>query len=60
MNDEKLLYLQRFLAYKFGFKVDVYYQEGKGILAVKHGTPLIPSNVIFQMDEWTFNNLTIE
>jgi hypothetical protein len=55
MNNRKLLKLQMFLAKKLGFKIDLYHQEDKGVLAVRHGDPLVPENVVFHMDEWTFN-----
>lgn len=48
----KLLQLQSILSQKFGCKVDLYREEGKGVLAVEHGKPLIPSNVIFSMEDW--------
>jgi hypothetical protein len=48
---DKLLRLQKQLAIELGYKIDVYREEGKGVLAVKHGEPLHPLNVIFTMSD---------
>lgn len=32
--------LQKQIAYQLGHKVDLYYMEGYGALAVEHGAPL--------------------
>ncbi len=51
MDEQLLLRIQEDLAKQFGIKVDIYRHEGKGILAVPHGAPLTPANVIFVMQE---------
>lgn len=53
-TDRKLARLQKKLAFEFGIKVDLYRQEGKGVLAVPHGASLNPFNVIFKIDDETF------
>lgn len=46
---DKLINLQKTISKKVGFKVDVYHsEEHKGILAVRHGEPLTPFNIIYQ------------
>lgn len=49
--DPRLLFLQARLSQQFGHKVDIYHEDGKGVLAVKHGDPLVPQNVIFSLSE---------
>lgn len=47
----KLRNLQRALHDSFGVKVDVYRQAGVGVLAVMHGAPLAPENVVYSIDD---------
>lgn len=54
--DTKLIVLQATLADKFGCRVDVFHQEGRGVLVVPHGEPLRPENVIFTMNEFAYKN----
>ena len=44
---ERLELLLRQISNQAGHKVDLYYYEGYGALAVPHGAPLHPSFVIF-------------
>jgi hypothetical protein len=44
---QRLELLQRQLATQVSNKVDLYYYEGYGALAVPHGAPLHPRHVIF-------------
>jgi hypothetical protein len=39
--------LQSNISHQLGFKVDLYYYEGYGALAVPSGHPLHPSRVVF-------------
>jgi hypothetical protein len=39
--------LQKQIAYQLGHKVDLYYMEGYGALAVEHGAPFRPMYVEF-------------
>lgn len=50
----KLLQLQAYLYDTFGMKVDVYREEGKGVVAVIHGRPLVPQNVIYALSDFKF------
>lgn len=52
----RLTFIQQFLFKKFGHKVDVYRQEGLGVLAVPHGMALHPSNVIYSLSDFRFQN----
>ncbi len=52
----KLAFIQEFLFKQFGHKVDVYRQEGLGVLAVPHGMALHPTNVIYSLDDFRFEN----
>lgn len=53
-TDKKLMLLQSELFKQFGFKIDIYRQEGKGVLVVPHGASLHFTNVIFKMDDEDF------
>jgi hypothetical protein len=44
---QRLYILQRQLVDQSGIKIDLYYYEGYGALAVPHGFPLQPQHVIF-------------
>lgn len=50
--EAKLARLQERVSLRFGCKVDVYRQEGKGVLVVQHGNPLEPVNIIFVLSEF--------
>lgn len=55
--DKLLEMLQAQLAQNFDHKVDLYREEGKGVLAVPSGMPLHPANVIFSMNDATLSTL---
>lgn len=56
MNSDEVFYklqaLQKIVATQIGRKVDVYRQEGKGVIVVEHGKPLHPLNVLYIMPDW--------
>lgn len=56
-TDEKLRLLQSRLCDMFGMKLDLYRQEGKGVLAVPHGFTLKPSHVIYTLSDSDFLKL---
>lgn len=49
---EKMKRLQLAVVAQIRTKVDVYRQEGKGVIVVEHGKPLHPLNVIYDMPDW--------
>jgi hypothetical protein len=44
---QRLYILHQQIAHQAGQKVDLYYYEGYGALAVPHGAPLHPSYIMF-------------
>jgi hypothetical protein len=44
---QRLRILQHQVVQQAGHKVDLYYMEGYGALAVPHGYPFHPSTIIF-------------
>lgn len=42
-----LVVLQRNVAHQLGTKVDLYYMEGYGALAVQNGAPFHPRHILF-------------
>ncbi|MDO6451749.1 hypothetical protein [Oceanobacillus profundus] len=55
-SDAKLKFIQKKLYEKTGMKVDVYRQEGDGVLAVPHGMSLQPENVIYALEDFRFEH----
>lgn len=55
----RLEFIQKNLHARFGHKVDVYRREGYGVLAVPHGLPLHPANILEGFNDDVFTNLFI-
>jgi len=51
MIDGVIREIQRQLSEQYGGKFDAHYREGKGVLFVRGGQPLVPENVVFAVSE---------